>query len=301
MHANLFHSIIKHSGPIYDAVSDNLGHCFTTSADGFIASWNVLKGEQDKLAIHVDVPCFSLTFNNENNILLAGNRNGGLHFIDLNEQKEVKYITHHNKAIHSLQYSRLNQNYYCGDANGNLSIWDSENFQLKLNIPLSCGKIRNISLTECEKFVAVSAQDGILRIFDTERFNEIVTIDNYEGVNCSLFYGDFIITGGKGARLKIWNWKTGKLIKNIPAHNYLIYDILIFEKHNTLITASFDKSIKLWQLPDLDFIQKIDSNLKGHQSSVNRLCKIDKNHFISVGDDRKILVWNLIDSTKSNY
>ena len=81
-----------------------------------------------------------------------------------------------------------------------------------------------------------------------------------------------------------------QLVKKIPAHNYAIYSIVSLNNKNTILTSSRDKTIKVWS-SDLTFMQRLDFKDGGHKHSVNKIRKLDEDRFVSVSDDKSIIIW----------
>jgi WD40 repeat protein len=79
-------------------------------------------------------------------------------------------------------------------------------------------------------------------------------------------------------------------IKAIPAHNFVIYDIL-FLNPREFITVSRDKSIKIWSFEKLSVTQKIEFKNGGHIHSVNNIQQLNPTTFATCSDDKKIIVW----------
>ncbi len=162
---------------------------------------------------------------------------------------------------------------------------------------MDCGKIRRIDVSKDGSSFSLAGQDGFIRVFETEFFNEISTFYAHkEGATAVLFHpknADYIFSGGKDAFLKCWNWKTGTLLTEIPAHNFVIYDIISINDGNQLITGSRDKTIKVWNMDTLSFSQRLDLKEAGHRNSVNCILKLTENTFVSGSDDKRIIFWEL--------
>ncbi len=285
--------ISGHAGAIFATACDG-EFLYTGSADHFVTRWNIGKGIQDSFSIKLDQSVYSIEFI-QDNILAVGLSNGSVYLFDLNLKQEIKHFTQHIKAVFSISSNIPKSQFYIGDADGNLSIWDSKKLELLVYFPLDCGKIRNIHVSNDGELFVLSCQDGTTRVFETIGFNEIKTIHSHNsGASISYFHPinpDVLITGGKDAFLKIWNWKTSELIKSIPAHNYVIYDICLIENKSLFVTSSRDKMIKIWNANTFEVIQRLDQKSGGHKHSVNRLTKLSHNSFASVGDDKKIMIW----------
>jgi WD40 repeat protein len=285
-----------HSGAIYTGAYDG-EFLYTGSADQFVTRWDIHTGIQDKFAIQFNKPVYSICLYEENHFLAVGLASGDLHLFDLKIRKELKYFTQHKQGIFSIEFNSVKHQLYTGDADGNLSIWDTLKQSLMLYLPLNCGKIRQISCSADGNEIALSCQDGTTRLFDTERFNENTTLQSHSGGATAAAYHPFIpnqlITGGKDAHLKIWEINSPNAFRNIPAHNFVIYDILVFDNGKQFATASRDKTIKIWSTKSVEMTQRIDLKVGGHKHSVNQLISIDEHSFISVGDDKRIILWKI--------
>ncbi len=291
----LFHKqseILGHAGAIYTCVCKD-GFAYTGSGDNYLARWNLDTGEQDEFAIKFEESVYSLIFLDQNR-LVVGLANGHIHIFDLNENKEIKFFTQHTKGIFSLAFNPSKKHMYAADADGNLSIWDSEKLSLLVYLPLDAGKIRDIAVTENGVHFFLACQDGTIRMFETNFFNEVKTITAHVGgttaVLCHPLDKNKLISGGKDALLKLWDLTSEKCIEEIPAHNFAIYSIQSVNEGREIATASRDKTIKIWS-NELEFLQRLDLKVGGHRHSVNKLRVLDQTRFVSVSDDKKIIVW----------
>lgn len=288
--------IDKHAGAVYD-ISFHNNFIFSVSADGFVARWFLDSLLQDSFAIKCSTPPYCLTFDTINGNLWFGLSNGDLHVINVESKIELKFFQQHKSGLFSLNYLKQKKLIAAGDGDGNLSIWNSNSLELLLILPLNCGKIRKIEFSPDGKLMSVNGLDGKIRIFETVGFNEIKTLPGHENGACCSFFSSItsneirLISGGKDGHLKEWDCENLKLIQSVPAHNFAIYDLISVNENQNFISASRDKTIKIWNSFDLSFLQKLDAKSGGHKHSVNSLLKIDENRFISCSDDKKIIFW----------
>lgn len=281
-----------HAGAIYAcAVESNF--LYSGSADNYTARWLLDQGIQDKFAIRFEQSVYALELVGSE-ILAVGLADGGFHLFNIRERKELHYFVQHTKAIFSIRYNSIKNQIYVGDADGNLSIWDSETYKLLIYLTLDAGKIRDIAVDKTGEFFAIACQDGTIRQFDTNYFNELNTVSSHEGGATSVLYhpkkDKLLISGGKDAHLRLWDLSSEKLLKEVPAHNFAIYSIISVNQGDTLVSGSRDKTIKLWTA-DLDFVQRLDLKEGGHKHSVNKVRKMDESHFVSVSDDKRMIIW----------
>lgn len=284
-----------HSSGIYSLAFDGV-FLYSASADRFVTRWNIEEGIQDKFSIRFNEAAYSICLINEKKQIVVGLANGDLHIFDLENRIEIKYFTQHKNSVFSITENSHKNHFYTADSDGNLAIWNSLTFELLLFLPLNCGKIRRINCSSNGDHIVLSGQDGLVRVFDTETYNEVSTFFAHEsGATCILFNSldqDVIFSGGKDALLKIWNWKTNELLKEIPAHNYVIYDMISINSGSNFVTCSRDKTVKIWSTSDYSFIDRLDLKKGGHRHSVNCLQLLDEGVFASASDDKRIILWN---------
>lgn len=287
--------ITGHTGAVYCCCVNN-EFIYSGGADHYVTRWNIETGEQDKFAIKFDFAVYALEVCND--FLIVGLSNGNLHVFNLIERKEVKFFTQHQKAIFSIRYNSAKNQLYVTDAEGNLTVWNTLDFSLMIYLPIDCGKIRNIAISQYGDMFVLACQDGTIRIVETNFFNEIQTFDAHtNGATAVIFHpldSTLLISGGKDALIKVWEWKNEKLLETIVAHNYAIYTLIGLKDGFNFVSASRDKSIKVWDSSKSSFLEKLDSKRGGHRHSVNAMSKINEGSFVTCSDDGRILIWNSI-------
>ena len=287
--------IVGHSGAIYSIATNGVS-IYSASADKYVVRWKLKDGSQDTFAINFEYSIYTIELIG-NEFLIAGLSSGDLHIFNLNEKKEIKFYQQHKQAVFSIKYNAQKKQFYVGDAEGNLSVWDSQSLELIIYLPLDCGKIRSIAINPSGNKFVIACQDGFIRVFETDYFNEIHSMNAHEnGATAVLFHPkkeELIISGGKDALLKIWSWVEEIEIQKIVAHTFAIYDILSLKNGGCIATASRDKNIKIWSFEKdlLKIEQRLDLKSGGHRHSVNALAKISEEQFLSCSDDKKMIVW----------
>lgn len=284
--------ISGHAAAVYCCTARG-NYIYSGSADKYVARWLLNEGTQDKFAIRFEQAIYALELIGDTT-LAVGVADGKLYFFDIESRVELKCFTQHTVGIFAIKSNSEKQQIYVADADGNLSVWDYQ-FNLLIYLPLDCGKIRSIAVDEFGERIALACQDGTVRVFDTTYFNELITLNAHnKGATAVLFHPlkkDQLISGGKDALLKLWDLENSEEQIRVVAHTFAIYDIVSLEQGKTILTASRDKNVKVWNAEDLQFLKRLDFKVGGHRHSVNALAKIDENTVVSCSDDKRLIVW----------
>jgi len=285
-----------HAASIYAVIAKER-KIYTASGDKFVARWNLQEAKQDNFAIKSESSIYAISVLQDAPTLIIATSSGAFYVIDILQKKELHHFVQHTVAIFSIQENFTNNQVYITDADGNLSIWDKINWELILFLPLLVGKIREVLVAEDGKSIFLACQDGTIRSFDTRFFNEKSVFKAHkDGVNCLAFFPEkknVLISGGKDGYLRVWTLNTNACVLEIPAHNFGIYKIEFFNNGKHFCTASRDKSIKIWDTNDCSVISKLERKQGGHSHAVNDICKLDEHTLCSVGDDKRIIIWDV--------
>ncbi|MEX2595930.1 MAG: hypothetical protein WEC59_03290 [Salibacteraceae bacterium] len=287
-----------HSASLYAlAKGRTVNTVFTAGADRVVAEWNLNAQEPNPFAIRVESTVYSLlTIDRQR--LIIGTGVGGIHTIDLLSKKEIKHLKLHNKGIFHLHHDTVNHRIYSSSADGTVSVWDAESWELLWHLQCTDQKVRRTTTNPDGSLAAICCGDGRCLVLETQQHRIIQELDAHaDSCNAAAFTADGqLLTGGKDAHLKRWDIKNGfQLKKAIPAHNFAIYDIVVAPNSNWIATASRDKTIKIW---DHDLEEKpvrLDrKSHDGHINSVNGMIFLeDENRLVSCSDDRSAIIWRI--------
>jgi len=287
----MFHKQVEfsdHSGPVY-CLSKHVNSVFSSGADKFVVRWDLSQLKQDDFVVKLENSAYSILHLLNLPYLIIGCSNGDLHVVNTDSKEEIKFIQQHKTAIFSIYEVPEKKLIITGDAEGNLCVWKSESFQLLLQIPLNSGKIRAIYHSGNE--VIIGSKDGKLRFYDLEFFNQIDEIAiNKDGIQSIIQSYNYVLIGAYDGFLYVLDSKEKNLISKIPAHKGPIYSLLIFNE-NFFVSASRDKSIKIWDRKTFKVLDKKEFKTGGHRNSVNQVLPIDENTFVSCSDDSRIIIW----------
>ncbi len=167
----------------------------------------------------------------------------------------LQTITAHEDWVNNLAYSPDGATFASVDNDRQAIIWDADT-----------GKpIHTLSLTEPAWAIAYG-QDGTLlatgeseelfTIWDVSTGEPVQEFTEQNGADDLLFSADGskLITGGYDGAVRIWDIDAGSLLKEIPAHQGLVWGLALNPDGSTIATGSADRTARLW---DIDTGQRL--------------------------------------------
>ncbi|MBW4548217.1 MAG: WD40 repeat domain-containing protein [Symplocastrum torsivum CPER-KK1] len=110
--------------------------------------------------------------------------------------------------------------------------------------------------------------------------------------------GKIVAAAMSDKTIKLWNGKTGELLRTLTGHNYAVHAIAISSDGQTLISGSSDKTIKLWNLKTGQLIRTLRDSQPVYQlllsSDGESLASVTSRNSLSYGlGDTIVTLWNL--------
>jgi WD40 repeat protein len=295
-----------HQGSVYVLTDSGAPQYFLSGAgDGWVVEWDLAKPEVGKLLAKIETNIFSLLFIKEKNLIVAGNRDGGIHFIDLNDATLNKNVAHHTKGVFSIQI--IDNQLITLGGEGSITRWSLEEKRTLESLQLSSKSLRCMDFSASRQEFAVGASDGSIYILD-KNFDLKKIIKAHTNSVFTLKYSpdeDYLLSGGRDAMLNVWDVKEDfNNITSVPAHLYTLNDIAFHPTNQALFaTASRDKTIKIWYFEPhnaelttgVTLLKVLDTvRYGGHVNSVNSLLWSPfNNQLLSASDDRSIIIWEI--------
>ncbi len=109
--------------------------------------------------------------------------------------------------------------------------------------------------------------------------------------------GKFVATGGADRRLIVWDAETLNALKVFTQHRDAVTGLAFRGKTNQLFSASKDRTIKIWSLDELAYIE----TLFGHQDEVVDISAVggSQERCVSVGArDRTARLWKVVEESQ---
>lgn len=291
-----------HKGPIYALAHDPVtGSIYSASGDGFVLRWHITDPDVVVQVAQVPAPIYAMATSGDGDLLFLGTSGGELFVLSPRQGAAVHRFAAHKLGIFSiLQLDE--ERFVCAGGDGTLSVWnissagsDQGRLTLQRRIPLSDGKLRGLSLSEEGRLLLVACGDGMIRVLETALFNEVTHWSAHpEGTNVVVQHPTkrVLVSGGKDGHLRAWDMDHNHApLLSIPAHRGTIYAIIFDPDDRWLMSASRDKTIKVWDTTSFEPLERSSASQGGHSHSVNALLW-NQGQLYSGGDDRRLIEWH---------
>ncbi|MBK8492986.1 MAG: hypothetical protein IPL49_19395 [Saprospirales bacterium] len=191
---------------------------------------------------------------------------------------------------------------YLGDPPGNqgaerfLSVWSLYNHDWRnRHVPLHKGGITNVVPTERDGIAISSGPDRSIKIFDYLSKAVLYTISGLQANVSNMDYSSksgILVAGLENGNVMVWgNIKRNAptLINSFKAHEDNISDVILMPDEERILTSSWDKTAKLWDL---------NGNLLkiflGHKDGLRAITMSEQLQMvITGGEDKTMKLWPL--------
>ena len=297
LHIEKIHTCSGHNAALYalaEGRSDR--HFLSAGGDGWVVEWDLDEPEAGKLIASVETQCFSLCQLSDRNRIVAGNMNGGLHWIDRPSPELTRNVQHHKKGVYALE--SINEWLFSAGGDGFLTRWDAANARTVESLQLSHQALRSIAVSDKRGELAIGGSDWSIYFLDTETLAVRRILKNaHTNSVFTLAYspdGQYLLSGGRDAMLRVWDLENDCALRSEqPAHLYTINHLTYSPDGSLFVTASRDRTLKIWDAQTFELLKVVDTlRYGGHTRSVNRLLWLP-DCLVSCGDDKLAMLWKI--------
>ena len=273
------------------------GTILSGAGEGWVVQWSIKEAQNGTLLAKVGVNIYALESIPDKGIIVAGDMNGGVHWININEPALNKDIEHHKKGVFDIK--KIKNKLFTLGGDGLLSVWDIKQQRCLESIQLSNNSLRSIAFCEPNNEMAIGSSDQHIYILDADSLEIKRQFEAHDNSVFCLNYsadGQHLFSGGRDAHLKIWDTQHGfELVESLPAHWFTINSLVFHPKGHLLATGSRDKTIRIWDAYTFKLLKVIDvASNGGHINSVNKLFwSTEGQRLISASDDQSLIVWEI--------
>jgi WD40 repeat protein len=286
-----------HNASIFSMVSDQDAQFFYSGAgDGWVVRWDLGEPELGRLVAKVETQIFTLAHLPAANLIIAGNMNGGVHWIDIAEPEAQRNIAHHQKGVFGIQ--PVGDTLFTIGGQGMITKWSIAEKRTLESLQLSNQSLRSIDYSPARHELAIGSSDNSIYLLDADTLaiRHTLAAAHTNSVFAVRYSPDsrHLLSGGRDAFLRVWDLENDhELVSAQPAHWFTINDIVFHPQGKWFATASRDKTVKIWDGKTFKLLKVLDTIRNGcHVNSVNRLLwSGHQDYLLSCSDDRSMIIW----------
>ena len=103
-----------------------------------------------------------------------------------------------------------------------------------------------------------------------------------------------VLSGSYDRTARLWNLSEGRCILTLEGHEKPIIAVAIGPSGRRAVTASLDHTIGVWNLTE----GRLERRFEAHTAPLADVRMIDDGTAVSVGQDRRVRIWNLATGDK---
>ena len=257
----------------------------------------------------------SVTFSPDGQTVASGSKDKTIQLWEVSTGKRLQTLTGHRHKVQTVAFSPDGTLLASGSEDNTVKLWNIEPGNVRETLKghqdslLTLNqKVFSVAFSPDGETLASGNWDKSIMLWEVRSGNVLHVIhgrttrfwglvkDKGDGhtdsVNSVAFSPDgrILASGGFDKVIKLWDVKTGTLLKTLKGHGDFVLSVTFSPDGKTLASSSYDKSIKLWEVESGQVLQ----TLRGHQDAVTSVnFRPDGQIMVSGSFDRTVKLWEV--------
>jgi WD40 repeat protein len=211
-----------------------------------------------------DAPLDTVTFSPDGTILATSSWDRTVKLWDVATARVIETLQGHDEEVYHVAFSPDGRSVASASADETAKLWDVETGEERLTLRGHTGVVHCVAFSPDGKTLATAGWDRNVKLWDLATGEEQATLRGHANqvlavafspdgrllASVSGRWGDPDYGTGPG-ELKVWHAATRENLAAIAAHTEPTFAAVFSPDGRTLATASFDKTVKLWDVGEL--------------------------------------------------
>jgi WD40 repeat protein len=248
---NNYNGLQGHEGAVRSiSFVGNSSAFYSSGSDGKILRWD-LSGSSKTYRTLIDNNFInrSLSISPNGRWLACGTTTSGIQLFNLNQASTLPvFLEGHKGWVETLEFTGDSKGLFSSSTDNTIIYWDliGETNKVFLN---SENKIRSLCISPVGRFIVAGTDDGKLIRWNIDNKEKTILFQADGNAVYAVAFnagGSRIAFGDKNGTLRIMDTRNNSIIRTIAAHSSRIMDIEFSPDDRQVATASWDKSVRLW-------------------------------------------------------
>ncbi|MCJ8279266.1 MAG: NB-ARC domain-containing protein, partial [Rivularia sp. ALOHA_DT_140] len=268
----------------------------TGSDDQTVRIWDVTDGKCLQVIQGYTNSIKSVQFTPNSKKLVTAHQDCTVKIWDVFSHQHLCTLKGHDSPVLSVGLHPDGKLIASGSEDGTIKIWDIDKNKCLYSLSEHAADIWGISFSPDGQFFASGSYDKTIKIWRLDQKICIHTLKGYDDQIGAVIFnpeGSLLATAGESA-VEIWDVASGKRVYILEEeeHKGRVKSVAFSPDGKLLVSGSTDKTIKIWDLSNLQLIR----NLTGHDASVVSVAlSPDGEKIVSSACEGTIRIWNVDD------
>lgn len=222
--------------------------------DNTIRLWNPHTGQQHGM-LEGQGSIKSLMYSPDGEILASGDSKGIVRLWDVRTQQQKNILKGHTSTVYSVAFSPDGRTLASSEQDKTVHLWDVDTGERKKTLTDHTHYVSRVLFSPDGKTLVSGSWDKTIRFWDAHTGEYKKTLI-WDTISCLALSSDgqMLASGGVFSRqnsitpVSLWDVKTGQEKKTFMGHTDWIHNVLFSPDGTTLVSASRDGTILLWDL-----------------------------------------------------
>lgn len=240
-----------HTGTVWSIAFSPDGQTLASgSNDNTVKLWNLPTGELQRTLEGHTGTVWSVALNPDGQTLASSSEDRTIKLWNLTTGELQRTLEGHTDAVRAIAFSLDGQTLASGSNDNTIKLWNLPSGNLLRTLLGHQDRVISIALSPDKQILASGSVDKTIKIWHPSSGKLLRTLArNPDWVNSIAISPDSrILASGIGDVIKIWDLNTGYLLQILSGHSSDITSVSFSANGKTLVSASRDRTIKVWQL-----------------------------------------------------